>query len=391
MERLPMHRVRKILRLRWVLGLGVRQAAASAGIGRSAVSKTTLRAEAAGLSWSTVEGLSDQSLEDLLCGPPRPPSKGRAEPDLLYVHTELRRPGVRLELLHLEYLREHRRAAGTPRTATLPRLAEAAWSVDAASAPRRRKGVRGLLGLASQLHRPFGVGAVQGAAVTLGTSAVIGYGAGAAAVGLQALGVVAAATTAAPVIAGVATAALLGWGISALVNSGAQQIVNSVGRVATGQGNSGDWYVVGNLFGGGAAGLRAGAVARAGMEAAAADLASAEAVGIVPGAAKGGGPVEDVVYHYTTEKAAASIQRNGLWSQSSATDVGTYTAQEATELLGVKGTSEVVLTIMNEGRFVPNKPATVQPHPLGPGGGLDMTNPVRVGPECIVCVRPVGQ
>lgn len=107
MERLPMHRVREILRLRWVLGLGVRQAAASAGIGRSVISKTTLRAEAAGLSWAAVEGLSDQALEELLYGPPRPPSKGRAEPDLLYVHTELRRPGVTLELLHLEYLREH--------------------------------------------------------------------------------------------------------------------------------------------------------------------------------------------------------------------------------------------------------------------------------------------
>ena len=31
MERLPMHKIREILRLRWVLGLGVRQAAASAG------------------------------------------------------------------------------------------------------------------------------------------------------------------------------------------------------------------------------------------------------------------------------------------------------------------------------------------------------------------------
>ena len=87
MERLPMHRVREILRLRWVLGLGVRQAAASAGIGRSVVSKTTLRAEAAGLSWAAVEGLSDQALEALLYGRPRPPSKGRAEPDPVYIHT----------------------------------------------------------------------------------------------------------------------------------------------------------------------------------------------------------------------------------------------------------------------------------------------------------------
>ncbi len=48
MERLAMHRVREILRLRWVLRLGVRQAAAAAGVGRSVVSKTSNRAERAG-------------------------------------------------------------------------------------------------------------------------------------------------------------------------------------------------------------------------------------------------------------------------------------------------------------------------------------------------------
>jgi transposase len=107
MERLPMYKAREILRLRWVLGLGVRQAAASAGIGRSVVSKTTVRAETAGLDWAAVEALSDTELERRLYGAPCAPTKGRAEPDPLYIHTELRRPGVTLELLHLEYLREH--------------------------------------------------------------------------------------------------------------------------------------------------------------------------------------------------------------------------------------------------------------------------------------------
>lgn len=41
------------------------------------------------------------------------------------------------------------------------------------------------------------------------------------------------------------------------------------------------------------------------------------------------------------------------------------------------------------GQFVPNSPAIVQPHPLGPGGGLDLTNPRRVPADCILCVRPV--
>ena len=102
-----MHQVREILRLRWVLGLGVRQAAASAGIGRSVVSKTALRAETAGLDWGAVEALSDQELERRLYGAPCALTASRAEPDPIYLHTELHRPGVTLLLLHIEYLREH--------------------------------------------------------------------------------------------------------------------------------------------------------------------------------------------------------------------------------------------------------------------------------------------
>jgi transposase len=107
MERLFMHRVREILRLRWVLKLGVRQAASAAGVGRSVVSKTSNRAERAGLSWEAVEALSDAALEARLYGTPQPSAASRAEPDPIYIHTELRRPGVTLELLHLEYLQAH--------------------------------------------------------------------------------------------------------------------------------------------------------------------------------------------------------------------------------------------------------------------------------------------
>jgi transposase len=102
-----MHKIREILRLRWVLGLGVRQAAASADVGRSVVSKTATRAERAGLDWAAVEKLSDTELERKLYGAPCAPSHSRAEPDPIYIHTELRRPGVTLELLHLEYIESY--------------------------------------------------------------------------------------------------------------------------------------------------------------------------------------------------------------------------------------------------------------------------------------------
>jgi hypothetical protein len=115
----------------------------------------------------------------------------------------------------------------------------------------------------------------------------------------------------------------------------------------------------------------------------------AEGVSLGSGAAKGAGEASDVVYHYTTEAAAKAIQRTGLWSQSSATDVGTYTAEEATKILGVKGPAEVVIEIKNGGQFIANRPAIVQPHPLGPGGGLDLINPVRLSPQSIISVRPI--
>src|SRR5207249_5604322 len=40
-------------------------------------------------------------------GPPTPPTHHRAVPDGAYVHAERRKPGVTLELLHLEYLERH--------------------------------------------------------------------------------------------------------------------------------------------------------------------------------------------------------------------------------------------------------------------------------------------
>ncbi|WP_437805219.1 hypothetical protein [Sorangium sp. So ce1078] len=67
------------------------------------------------------------------------------------------------------------------------------------------------------------------------------------------------------------------------------------------------------------------------------------------GAARGLAAPGDVVYHYTSADAAAKIAQNGLWSQSSATNVGTYTAQEAVELLGVKRPPEVVVEFSNGG------------------------------------------
>jgi len=106
-ERLPMRKIREILRLRWVLKYGVRQTALSAGVSTGVVSRTTQRAHAIGLTWEVAEALSETVLEERLYGRSLAPGAARAEPDLAWMHAELKRPGMTLELLHLEYLAQH--------------------------------------------------------------------------------------------------------------------------------------------------------------------------------------------------------------------------------------------------------------------------------------------
>jgi len=107
-ERLPMRNVREILRLRWERGLTVREAARSLGVSTGAVSKTEARARRLELSWAAVELLDDAALEERMYGLREAAFKhNRSLPDPLTIHLELKKKGVTLELLHLEYLEAH--------------------------------------------------------------------------------------------------------------------------------------------------------------------------------------------------------------------------------------------------------------------------------------------
>ena len=106
-ERLEMRKVREILRLRWQLGLTVREVARSLGVSLGAVQNTVYRAAAASLNWEAVEALDEVTLEKRLYGAPAKPGDDRPRPDPAYLHRELRRTGVTLQLLHLEYLQAH--------------------------------------------------------------------------------------------------------------------------------------------------------------------------------------------------------------------------------------------------------------------------------------------
>ncbi len=107
-KRLPMRYLREILRLRHAGGLSQREIARSLAIGLGTVCECLSGAAAAGLSWPLPPELDDAQLGRLLDeqGGERT-HPGRSLPDLARLHTELRRRGVTLQLLWVEYLRDH--------------------------------------------------------------------------------------------------------------------------------------------------------------------------------------------------------------------------------------------------------------------------------------------
>jgi len=106
-ERLPMRKAREILRQKLQCRLSHRQVAKSVGVSPGSVGDVIGRAKLAQLDWSRVEALSEDALQLVLYGRPFVGERTRPMPELSYLHTELRRAGVTLALLHVEYLEKH--------------------------------------------------------------------------------------------------------------------------------------------------------------------------------------------------------------------------------------------------------------------------------------------
>jgi transposase len=103
-----MRKIRDILRLAHGQGLSRRQVGAALGIPFTTVSDHLRRAAEAGLSWPLPADLDDARLEALLFRKEATPAtETRPVPDWQRVHRELRRPGVTLTLLWLEYREAH--------------------------------------------------------------------------------------------------------------------------------------------------------------------------------------------------------------------------------------------------------------------------------------------
>jgi transposase len=102
-ERLSMRKTREILRQKWELGRTHRDIAESVGASLGAVAVTLSRAKSAGLDWTAAQALGDDALEERIYGVRSSPLT-RMLPDFEYLHAERKKPGVTLQLLHLEYL-----------------------------------------------------------------------------------------------------------------------------------------------------------------------------------------------------------------------------------------------------------------------------------------------
>lgn len=102
-----MRKNKEILRLKHEAGLSTRQIARSLSLSHSTVGDLLRRAEAAGLSWPLPEGMDDATLQTLLYPGNPQPVRSRPEPDMAWIHRELRRKGVTLQLLWAEYKQAH--------------------------------------------------------------------------------------------------------------------------------------------------------------------------------------------------------------------------------------------------------------------------------------------
>jgi transposase len=104
-SRLPMRHLREIFRQKFELRRSHRQVARSLGMSSGTVAGAMTRAKACGLGWEQIQALGDEVLEERLYGGRSRKRLGRGPlPDPAYLHMELRRTGVTLQLLHLEYL-----------------------------------------------------------------------------------------------------------------------------------------------------------------------------------------------------------------------------------------------------------------------------------------------
>ncbi len=106
-ERLSMRKVREILRLKFDRKLSDRKISKSCSVSRSTVADYLERFKASGLSWPLSETINDSELDARLFTKPKGTGCNRSMPAMEYLHGELKKKGVTLQLLWYEYKQQY--------------------------------------------------------------------------------------------------------------------------------------------------------------------------------------------------------------------------------------------------------------------------------------------
>lgn len=102
-----MRQLRQILRLKYEKGLSHRAIARACSVGLGTIVDYLRRAEEAELSWPELAELDDAALEAQLFPKAAAPWTPRPLPNFAWIHQELRKAGVTLQLLWHEYIEAH--------------------------------------------------------------------------------------------------------------------------------------------------------------------------------------------------------------------------------------------------------------------------------------------
>ncbi len=103
-ERIAMHRIKELLRLKYECALSFERIARALKVSKGVVAKYVRAAEVSGLDWPALQALDDEALEQRLnLRHGRGPAQRYIAPDFAHVHQELKRKGVTLALLWEEY------------------------------------------------------------------------------------------------------------------------------------------------------------------------------------------------------------------------------------------------------------------------------------------------
>lgn len=105
--RVTMHKIKECLRLKLDCDLSHERIALALGLSKGVVSKYVSRAQDAGLGWAALSELDEAQIQAQLCVLASTTRGDRAAIDLPWVHRELRRKGVTLQLLWQEYCEAH--------------------------------------------------------------------------------------------------------------------------------------------------------------------------------------------------------------------------------------------------------------------------------------------